>query len=875
MRVHQNGYLKLYELITTHEPELMATHLLARFKRELNTLVFQFMVRTETQQWILRRTLADFLDLHRQLRHLLERRGVKLQVIEDNRKEAMDTLEDYLHRVSQMPEVVRTEAWQLFMEISDVPQRWQGHKFRETYLKKRAGGRYNEKCCNCGILFGSEKRRYFVINSEGVYYFQDHLRASTKIKDMLAFNYQFAIRYNHSPDHFLEVKLVSSHRELEVKCYSLLQYVDLILTVKEAMNSNSYLKANRFGSFAPLRSNSYCKFLVDGQDYFRELSQDLAQAQKHIYITGWWLSPEFYLTRPASYAQDRPDRLDLTLKAAAERGVKVCIIVYLEPKIAINNDSIYTKQSLEKLHPSIRVLRHPNFLVVPLLWSHHEKMVIIDQKLAYMGGLDICYGRMDSSAHRLVDLGPETMFPGIDYVNFRTKDITNPRAFTKESIDRRTTPRMPWHDVGIKLRGGSATDLTRHFVQYWNFVNLQTTNSKEIMDTLKEDQANLDPYQNYLDNIKRRDKREELSSFNRDERERADFLEMTAGSEPPVSPSSVAPGDMEGDFIEMLSGLRQPEPLLPLQMPSSLPPEPPEETVRTRNNTLFNLPNRLLGKMKSLIHNNESERENIENLAVESGIEKRQGTCETQILRSASSWSVGLKPNFHEMSIHIAYIELIAKAKEFIYIENQFFISSTAGDPVKNHIAEAIVMKIKKAAKNKQPFKVIVMLPLLPGFEGEIDDDSSGVFRIQLHWEYQTICRGGTSIYEQLRDIPNAKEYISFYGLRTHAVLNDRPVTEIVYIHTKLMIIDDEYVIIGSANINDRSLLGERDSEVAVVVKDERVVRGPRGTLWRQCAHDLRVTLMAEHFGFQREEVEDYFDPALSDKITVRTVYNS
>lgn len=40
--------------------------------------------------------------------------------------------------------------------------------------------------------------------------------------------------------------------------------------------------------------------------------------------------------------------------------------------------------------------------------------------------------------------------------------------------------------------------------------------------------------------------------------------------------------------------------------------------------------------------------------------------------------------------------------------------------------------------------------------------------------------------------------------------------TEILYIHSKLMIVDDRNVIIGSANINDRSLKGPRDSEIAV-----------------------------------------------------------
>ena len=46
-------------------------------------------------------------------------------------------------------------------------------------------------------------------------------------------------------------------------------------------------------------------------------------------------------------------------------------------------------------------------------------------------------------------------------------------------------------------------------------------------------------------------------------------------------------------------------------------------------------------------------------------------------------------------------------------------------------------------------------------------------------------------------------------------------VQEIIYVHSKLMIVDDKYVICGSANINDRSLLGKRDSEIAAVIKDE------------------------------------------------------
>ena len=81
---------------------------------------------------------------------------------------------------------------------------------------------------------------------------------------------------------------------------------------------------------------------------------------------------------------------------------------------------------MQSLHRNIKVLRHPDN-VLPLLWSHHEKLVIIDQKIGFMGGLDICYGRWDNHKHLLTD--PGDYWDGADYNNFRTKDIYEPRKF--------------------------------------------------------------------------------------------------------------------------------------------------------------------------------------------------------------------------------------------------------------------------------------------------------------------------------------------------------------------------------------------------------------------------------------------------------------
>ena len=64
------------------------------------------------------------------------------------------------------------------------------------------------------------------------------------------------------------------------------------------------------------------------------------------------------------------------------------------------------------------------------------------------------------------------------------------------------------------------------------------------------------------------------------------------------------------------------------------------------------------------------------------------------------------------------------------------------------------------------------------------------------------------------------------FGLRNHGRLNDQPVTEIVYVHTKLLIVDDRHVIIGSSNINDRSQCGDRDSELGMLVSEKNTIEG-------------------------------------------------
>ena len=141
--------------------------------------------------------------------------------------------------------------------------------------------------------------------------------------------------------------------------------------------------------------------------------------------------------------------------------------------------------------------------------------------------------------------------------------------------------------------------------------------------------------------------------------------------------------------------------------------------------------------------------------------------------------------------------------------------------------------------------------------------EKSPQIKLVLDWQYKTICRGPRSVFARLRRLPmppgsSIDDYIDLYCLRRVPEYNGRVVSEQVYVHSKLCIVDDRIAIIGSANINDRSMLGSRDSEVAVVVSgdddsDSSVEKSVMdGKPWRasKFAFDLRCALWAEHVGF-------------------------
>ncbi len=60
-------------------------------------------------------------------------------------------------------------------------------------------------------------------------------------------------------------------------------------------------------------------------------------------------------------------------------------------------------------------------------------------------------------------------FPGIDYGNDRYKERYDLRRPDEDYINRDRVPRMPWHDIAVRLEGPVVVDIGRHFIQRWDF----------------------------------------------------------------------------------------------------------------------------------------------------------------------------------------------------------------------------------------------------------------------------------------------------------------------------------------------------------------------------------------------------------------------
>lgn len=274
--------------------------------------------------------------------------------------------------------------------------------------------------------------------------------------------------------------------------------------------------------------------------------------------------------------------------------------------------------------------------------------------------------------------------------------------------------------------------------------------------------------------------------------------------------------------------------------------------------------------------------------------EKDSENWHVQVFRSIDSGSVkGFPKNVKEAeaknlvcgknlvidkSIQTAYIKAIRSAQHFIYIENQYFLGSSYGwlsyknAGADNLIPMELALKIASKIRARERFAVYIVIPMWP--EGA--PTGASVQEI-LFWQGETIQLMYDIVGRELKSLniedAHPQDYLNFYCLgnreelpKSNGEAKDQPSEKnevpsqkfrrfMIYVHAKGMIVDDEYVILGSANINQRSMSGSRDTEIAMGAYQPHHTwaekkRHPHGQVY-----GYRMSLWAEHLG----HVDDRF----------------
>jgi phosphatidylserine/phosphatidylglycerophosphate/cardiolipin synthase-like enzyme len=181
----------------------------------------------------------------------------------------------------------------------------------------------------------------------------------------------------------------------------------------------------------PPRDGCSIDVLIDGEETLTAIAAAIRGAQRTVRIAGWHTAPHFALERG-----EPPTVLRELLAETAARGVSVRVLlwagaplrVFTPARAAVRDDA---RELGRDSRVRVELDDHER-----LLHCHHEKLVVVDDEVAFVGGVD------------LTDLGG----------------------------DRWDTPQHPargrlgWHDAGTRLRGPVVADVAEHLDLRWTEV---------------------------------------------------------------------------------------------------------------------------------------------------------------------------------------------------------------------------------------------------------------------------------------------------------------------------------------------------------------------------------------------------------------------
>lgn len=170
------------------------------------------------------------------------------------------------------------------------------------------------------------------------------------------------------------------------------------------------------------------------------------------------------------------------------------------------------------------------------------------------------------------------------------------------------------------------------------------------------------------------------------------------------------------------------------------------------------------------------------------------------------------------LEIKQAYLDEISQAENFIYIENQFLCSDL--------IAKAINQQLHR----KPNLRVLLVSCYEP----------QGIMERKSMW-------GGRVKFRDLIEADGVADRVAM----VYPMAKEDGETAVVRIHSKLMIIDDKYMHLGSSNINNRSFGMDTECDVSLIGNSEKACRKIAA---------VRTDLIREHCGREAEEIDRMID---------------
>ncbi|HEY7396748.1 MAG TPA: phospholipase D family protein [Gaiellaceae bacterium] len=180
----------------------------------------------------------------------------------------------------------------------------------------------------------------------------------------------------------------------------------------------------------PVRQGNAVEILIDGASALPTIADQLRRAESHVHVTGWYFSPDFDLARDGTGAILRNLLADL-----AER-LPVRVLMWAGAPLPFFRPSRSDVRAVRDRLGDRTSIRCAVDAKERPMHCHHEKTIVIDDRVAFVGGIDL----------------------------------------TSESGDRYDTTEHPsratvgWHDACARIEGPAVRDVAEHFRTRWHEV---------------------------------------------------------------------------------------------------------------------------------------------------------------------------------------------------------------------------------------------------------------------------------------------------------------------------------------------------------------------------------------------------------------------